>query len=156
MRSRKVTALLAAMMVLSVGTTAFATENWEKSEPGTADVEVTATVSSDFTVTIPKTVALSKEGNGSGTWGATFKTTAEGDIGTAQTLTVAPAVTTFKLTSDAGVESECTVGAGKTAFVRDELNTGTPAEAKHTLSAELTPGTWEGTFAFNVELGATP
>lgn len=157
MRRSKITAILAAITVLAMGTTVFAaTEsngNWVASSADQVDVTVNATVGADFTVTIPKTVALANPDNGTGTWTATFTTTAKGDIGTNQQLKVKPAVEKFNLTSDAQTTAECSITAGKTAFERDEL-LGEGVSASHNLSAELTPGTWAGTFEFNIELGA--
>lgn len=151
MRRSKLTTLLVTAMVLAMSMTAFAEDHNVQSDTS-VNVTVSASVGTDFTVTVPKTVALTNAQDGSGEWTATFKTTAEGDIGTAQVLEVKPAVTSFKLTSDANVEADCAVTAGTTLFERDDLNTGTPAEATHSLSATLTPGTWSGTFAFNIEL----
>ena len=156
MKKNKLTVLLSAMMILAMGTTVFAADNnWTVNGVDSVDVEVTATVGSDFTVTIPKTVTLTNEDNGTGTWTATFTTTAKGDIGTDQELHVAPKVEEFELTSNAGVKEDCTITKGTVSFGRDAL-LGNGATATHSLSAELTPGTWSGTFEFDIELVAIP
>ena len=151
MKRSKLTTLLVTAMILAMSVTAFA-EDWSVTNDQSVNVSVSATIGTDFTVTVPKTVALTNAQNGSGTWTATFTTTAEGDIQTNQELKVAPAVESFELTSDAGDTATCTITAGTTVFNRDDLNTGTPAEADHSLAATLTPGTWTGTFAFDIEL----
>lgn len=158
MKKNKLTVLLSAMMILAMGTTAFAAtggDNWTVGETTSVDVEVTATVGSDFTVTIPKTVTLTNANNGTGTWTAEFNTTAKGDIGTDQELHVAPSVEEFTLKSNANVNEICTITKGVVAFSRDEL-LGDGTTATHSLSAELTPGTWEGTFDFDIELVGIP
>ena len=117
-------------------------------------VEINATVGSSFEVTIPKEITLSKEtGSGSGTYKADIPVTVKGDIPTNQVITVDTTDTITLTNTSANETTDATITKGETEFDFDTLTGGKVAETAHLVSANLTPGTWEGTAVFSINLG---
>lgn len=93
------TIMLALVMVLSLSVTAFATNIDQDSNPKTADTSVTFNVDPTYTVTIPATVTLAKDADGSYKQDATITAT-DVRLLEGQTITVTLA-SDFKLTTGA-------------------------------------------------------
>lgn len=72
-----VTLLLTAALAITAATTAFATETTAQIKPGTnsKEIDVTYTVNPSYTVTIPATIALSSQTNGTAEGTATVSAT---------------------------------------------------------------------------------
>lgn len=122
---------------------------------GSQSIEVTATVGSSFEVTIPKVVTLSNANGGTETYEVTIPVTVKGDIPTNEVITVDTS-DTVRLTNTANTSVtetvEVAITKGKTEFDFDALTGGQTATTSHAVAVKLTPGTWEGTATFSINL----
>lgn len=121
----------------------------------TQDVKVTATVGSSFEVTIPKEITLTSDKTGTGTYTGSIPVTVKGDIGTNQLITVDTndSVSLADSTEASTEAITATITKDETEFDFNTLTGGQTATANHSVSANLTPGTWEGTATFSINLG---
>ena len=148
-------AILAAAMAVSSVTPAFAeTQSVTTTDiaEGTTskDVEVGADIASTFTVTIPKSITLTKSGSGSGTYAADFIDTVSGDIGETETISVTPDSSVQLVSSKSEDQISAAVTLGDTTFDRIATSAGTTAT--HNISATLTPGAWTGTMNVAIDV----
>lgn len=125
----------------------------------TSDVEVTADVSSSWTVMIPKQITLTPESSESGTgvYNGTIPVAVQGDIGVKETIVV-DTLDTFNLKDATGAsneESPATVTKNKTEFTFTDLTNNQISNTTHQVSAELHPGEWKGILPFNINLKRT-
>lgn len=112
----------------------------EVSEPSVQNVSVNATVASEFSVSVPKTITL----DGSKKT-ATYKITCNGDFPANKKITVVPAanVTLSSANKDGIVAA---ISQDKTEWRYDDN-----AEGTGVITAEgLTAGVWDGVFDFNI------
>lgn len=147
---------LALGLVLSLTAVPVYAEDATITSSTSQDVKVTATVGSSFEVTIPKAVTLTSTTQGTGTYEASIPVTVKGDIPTNEVITV-DTTDTITLTNTANTSAtetaEATITKGETEFDFNTLTGGKVAETSHAVAVELTPGTWEGTATFNINLG---
>lgn len=121
-----------------------------------SEVQVTADVSSSWTVTLPKGIILTNPDGGTGSYTGSIPVTVIGDIGVKETIRV----TTdnyIELGDETGSnenEVNAAVTVGTTKFDFDMLKGGQTASTSHLVSAVLTPGEWAGTATFKINLGA--
>ena len=141
----KFLSILCAGALISSGMPVSA-EEVTANEEGTQSVIVTASISPDYTVTIPKTLTLNKEGT------AEYTVTASGEIEKLSTLTVTPdesfALTTAYDSATAKVSQE------KTAWSATDLMTDSEQSTTGSVVVDggLAPGEWSGTFNFEIAL----
>ena len=127
-------------------------QNVTITENRSQDIEVTAEVASSFTVIVPKEVNLSSDTFGSGTYTANIPITVKGDIAINELITVDTA-DSIKLEDDKSNSVHAVITKGKTEFNFDDLTGDKEVTANHLVTAELTPGEWEGTAEFYINLG---
>ena len=117
----------------------------EVSEASTQNVSVDASVASEFSVSVPKTIQLDGSRKS-----ATYKVTCNGDFPANKKVTVTPAanVTLSSVNKDNVV---AIISQDKTEWRYDDS-----AEANGTITAEgLTAGIWDGIFNFNIAFADT-
>lgn len=118
----------------------------------TANTTIKAEVASNYTITVPESVALTSTSNGSGTYTGSISVNIKGDIGTKQAVTLtATAPTMTEKASKATVTGAfATSPAPKTKWTRADLiaNSNAGTSTTYTVSASLTPGSWTGTATF--------
>lgn len=125
------------------------------SETGTKACDIKATIGSEFTVTLPKTITLDPK-----TKAADYTVSCEGDLAGAESVTVTPDVS-FAMTQNDKADVTATVTQTKTTFRSSTYETAlTDQEVKiggetitgNITAPSLTAGTWDGTMNFNVSL----
>lgn len=143
--------VLAGMLTVSTlfgGITAQAAETNTMSETGTKACDIKATIGSEFTVTLPKTITLDSK-----TKAADYTISCEGDLAGAESVTVTPDVS-FAMTQNDKADVTATVTQTKTTFRSSTYETAlTDQEVKiggETITGNitapgLTAGTWDGT-----------
>lgn len=153
MNLKKLSAVaMSIVMALSLGCmSAFATE-YNSGEDGTASgtVNVTASVASSYTITVPQSVNMTSSGTGSGTYTANIEVKISGDIGASQTVTVTPSAPELTLANSSTTKTSTFSDGIDNTWNRTEV----AAAQIHnfTLTADLTPGTWTGVANFNCSL----
>lgn len=117
----------------------------------TGSTNVTATVSSSYTLVVPQTVAMTGA-DGTGEKTATIPVCIKGDIGENQKVTVSTVAPMMKAAGSADVTA--TVDAPKTEWNRADViaNSNEGTTSNYTVKATLTPGEWAGTATFNCTL----
>ena len=147
---------MAAMTAVTVSVPAFA-ESSIVNVPSTNEVLVQSSIASNFTVTIPKAVVLTKaSGSGTGEYTAAFDATVTGDIGELETVYVTPDASVTLTGDKAGATTVATTTIGTTEFARAAI-LGQTATGTHNLTAQLTPGAWSGAMNVAITLkAATP
>ena len=134
---------------------------YKEREEGSYGAEVYATQSSKYTVTLPKVVVLNGEANTSKIYSGDYTIKVEGDIAGTKTINVDPFYSLTNTAADHFVMSQtnkddvkATVNQTKTAFGANDLsNENQTATTTGTVSAkDLTAGSWNGKFYFNVNL----
>ena len=154
---KALSAALAAAMAVSMAAPAFAeTQSIGGGDlvsgASDKDVEVKASISSTFNVTIPKGIVLVKaNGTGSGEYSANFTDTVSGDIGESEKVTVTPDSTVSLSSHKANATATALVTLGLTEF--DRAAAAASQTAMHSIAATLTPGSWFGTM--NVLINVT-
>lgn len=141
--------------------------NTNYSEEGPAQVEITALVADNFTVGIPTSLALTKDGTG---YKGTFVKQAFGDIASSKKLKVTPTDQNpgtegiqIKISSGEGqykVEKYLTLTDEKTEYTTLELNGSTVLNdteydgvaTEVSVSGELPAGSWMGTLTYTIAL----
>lgn len=125
--------------------------------------KVYAAVNGFYTITVPESINLHKgkdadKDKGTGTYTNTehCKVNLRGDIRENQTVTVAVTNPTMKCTGSQDVTATVDT-TSKTVWTRDDMKKGdtigaTGTDTIYPVSAELTPGDWEGTATFNCTL----
>ena len=142
---------MAAMTAVTVSVPAFA-ENSIVNTPSNNEVQVQSSIASNFTVTIPKAVVLTKaSGGGTGEYTAAFDATVTGDIGELETVYVTPDASVTLTGDKAGATTVATTTIGTTEFARAAI-LGQTATGTHNLTAQLTPGAWSGTMNVTISL----
>lgn len=112
----------------------------EVGEPSTQNVSVDATVASEFSVSVPKTIQLDGSRKS-----AAYKVTCNGDFPADKKVTVTPDGS-FILSSANKADETATVSQDKTEWRYDDT-----AEGTGTITAEgLSAGEWNGSFNFNI------
>ena len=145
---------MAAMTAVTVSVPAFA-ENSIVNTPSNNEVQVQSSIASNFTVTIPKAVVLTKaSGGGTGEYTAAFDATVTGDIGELETVYVTPDASVTLTGDKAGATTVATTTIGTTEFARAAI-LGQTATGTHNLTAQLTPGAWSGAMNVAISLKAT-
>ena len=137
---------MAAVMAMSMcATSAFA------ADVSSGSTNVTATVSSSYTLVVPQTVDMTGSA-GTGEKTATIPVCIKGDIGENQKVTVATTVTA--MTSAGSADVTATIDAPKTEWNRTDViaNNNEGTTSNYTVKATLTPGKWDGTVTFNCTL----
>ncbi len=150
-------ALIATMLLSMTITPAFAasttpnstenveTETYTDHVDGSEAVEVTATVASTYSVTIPKTITMSGANKS-----ADYTVSVSGDIADNETVKVAPDAS-FLMNTAKGDKAAvtATITQDKTEWKFNEFAT----QASGNVSAPLTAGQWSGSFNFDIALG---
>ena len=125
--------------------------------------KVYAAVNGFYTITVPESINLHKgqdgdKDKGTGTYTNTehCKVNLRGDIRENQTVTVAVTNPTMKCTGSQDVTATVDTSS-KAVWNRDDMKKGdtigaTGTDTIYPVSAELTPGDWEGTATFNCTL----
>ena len=112
----------------------------EVSETSTQNVNVNATVASEFSVSVPKTIQLDGSKKS-----ANYKITCNGDFPADKKVTVVPDGS-FTLRSANKTDETATISQDKTEWRYDDNTEGTG-----TITAEgLSAGEWNGSFNFNI------
>ena len=154
MKLKKIMAVaLSCVMALSLCCiSAFAADQTINSSGGVANgqVQVTASVASTYTLTVPASVEMTSSGTGTGTYTANIAVKVSGDIGTNQTVKVTPTAPTLSLSGGSATKESTFSASIDKDWDRAEATAGTPHD--FTLTAELTPGTWTGTATFACSL----
>lgn len=149
MKLRKtLSAIVACVMAASVmAVPAFA------ADAKTGSTQITATVTGDYTLTVPQTVAMTGSA-GTGEKSATVTVNIKGDIAEDKQVTVTTTAPVMKRTGSKDVTA--TVTAPKTAWTRTDLlaNSNAGTTSNYVVKATLTPGDWTGTLVFNCSLDA--
>ena len=118
-----------------------------------------AKASSDeyWTVTIPKTVSLSKEdaGVGKGNYIGRVDVRVAGDIHETETITVNISDNCYLTNELTNEQVDVDVYIGDTRFTYDMLNKGKTATTEHLLQANLTAGHWTGLLDVNIDIDST-
>ena len=134
---------------------------YKEREEGSYSSEVYASQNSKYTVTLPKVVVLNGEANTSKIYSGDYTIKVEGDIAGTKTINVDPFYSLTNTAADHFVMSQtnkddvkATVNQTKTAFGANDLsNENQTATTTGTVSAkDLTAGSWNGKFYFNVNL----
>ena len=127
----------------------------------TPQVQVSVSQTSTFSVKIPKTITLN--GKVGETNDASYEVEVSGNIASNEVVTVAP-TTTFKMKDNSGVKADidATVTQAVQKFVNSDAKEAKHKEAADTIAlgktngtvevANLTAGSWAGTFNFNISL----
>ena len=123
--------------------------------------KVYAAVNGFYTITVPESINLHKENKadfGTGIYTNTehCKVNLRGDIRENQTVTVSVTNPVMKCTGSQDVTATVDTSS-KTVWNRDDMKVGdtvgaTGTDTIYPVSAELTPGDWEGTATFNCTL----
>ena len=124
--------------------------------------KVYAAVNGFYTITVPESINLHKENKaadfGTGIYTNTehCKVNLRGDIRENQTVTVSVTNPVMKCTGSRDVTANVDTSS-KTVWTRDDMKVGdtvgaTGTDTIYPVSAELTPGDWEGTATFNCTL----
>ena len=123
--------------------------------------KVYAAVNGFYTITVPESINLHKENKadfGTGIYTNTehCKVNLRGDIRENQTVTVSVTNPVMKCTGSQDVTANVNTSS-KTVWTRDDMKVGdtvgaTGTDTIYPVSAELTPGDWEGTATFNCTL----
>ena len=123
--------------------------------------KVYAAVNGFYTITVPESINLHKENKadfGTGIYTNTehCKVNLRGDIRENQTVTVSVTNPVMKCTGSQDVTATVDTSS-KTVWTRDDMKVGdtvgaTGTDTIYPVSAELTPGDWEGTATFNCTL----
>lgn len=142
---KPISAMMTTMLAVSMATVpAFAASTLDQS----SSTDVTASVSSSYTIVVPQTVAMTGDA-GTGEKTATVSVTVKGDIPEDQTVTVSTTAPVMKRDGSGDVTAKVT--SPKTTWNRTELlNTGTKSD--YTVAATLTPGSWSGVMTFSCSL----
>lgn len=112
---------------------------------------LTASVASGYTISIPQSVTLSGSSDGSGIKSATIPVLIKGDISEEANVVVTTEAPTMKRTGSKDVTATVTE-PDKTTWSRTAC-AGDGTKRNYTVSANLTPGDWKGTMTFNCSLG---
>ena len=154
MYKRYLRQLFTAALALSLSATSVFAGNAIISSNTEQEVKLQAIVDESWEVTIPKEVNLTSENRGSGLYTGSIPVTVKGDIGVTRQIIV-ETDETLVLTDSSGLNTESVnaeVTVNKTEFTSNEIRTSNGASTEHTISAELTPGTWEGTQEFRINI----
>lgn len=136
--------VMALAMSIGFATTSTSALTTDVTENGTTNVPVTATIDSQFTVSIPKTLDLSSKTT-------TYDIAVSGDIASNEKLKVTP-LTTVEMTEENTLKTaiNATVTQDKKEWNFSDVSSSTATSG--TISANLTAGEWAGTLAFNITL----
>lgn len=115
------------------------------------NTNLTASVASGYTISIPQSVTLSGSNDGSGAKSATIPVLIKGDIAEEANVVVTTEAPTMKRTGSKDVTATVTE-PDKTTWSRTAC-AGDGTKRNYTVSANLTPGDWKGTMTFNCSLG---
>lgn len=155
MKKRLLAFTLAATMLLGSAMIVFAaddvTEITQDSEPKTATVNVSTTITETYTVKVPKTIKLDASGN----YTKTETIAVTGNLaGNRQVTVTVPQNVALKATGKTDVSGAITLTKDKFTF--EELANGATQTSDLTIQATgLTAGDWKGTFVVTVALGST-
>ena len=154
MKLKKIMAVaLSCVMALSLCCiSAFAADQTINSSGGVANgqVQVTASVASTYTLTVPASVEMTSSGTGTGTYTAVIGVKVSEDIGANQKVTVAPTAPTLTLSGGTATKDSAFSAIIDKDWDRTETTNGDSHD--FTLTADLTPGTWTGTATFACSL----
>jgi len=153
-RTRIIALALAAVMVMGSSLTAFAapaneSQTVKETELGAKEATVYYDEGASFTITIPKVINIDTR-----TKTATYEVSATGDIKSDMKIKVTPEES-FAMKDDAGNKADvtATIEQAKTEWAFDDATEkvdATPGNGTIT-AADLTAGTWTGTFDFTIE-----
>lgn len=150
---RKISKLMSLGLALSLMTVpAMANETITTSK--THGVTLNASLASDFEVTLPKTITLSKKSGND--FEGSIPVTVKGNIATDEVVKVTTSTTVTLTDSSNAVDGNLTanVTKGTETFNYEALAGGKTASTSHKVSATLKPGTYTGTLNFNISIGA--
>ena len=159
-KTRIIALLLATVMVMGSSFSVFAANGDEKEVQGTGEVQteqvdVTYTKGASYTVTIPKTLAITDLEEDQK--GAEFSVKVSGDISADYMVTVTPDKN-FKMI-DQGTnkkeEVEAQVFFNHNSWVVSEAEAGLVREGG-VIANDLTAGTWKGNFNFTIKYEEAP
>ena len=153
---KRVSILLAMIMALTAVTPVFATDYGPSNT--SANMLVTATLTSTYTVTVPATLALDTYNEETGKYEGTYKVSARGSIANSKKVTITPAATFTMTGSNTGTTAEASVTQEVTTWMRaantaNKINTliGTESEreAEGHIEVELvTDDEYSGSLTF--------
>ena len=151
MKLKKITAaIISAAMTISMGRVLPA----HAADTASGDVNIIASVSGAYSLVIPQTITLSRDGGGDGvgTYTGSIPVCVKGTIKSSQYVTVS--VNTPTLICEDGTTAAVALSQPKDTWTCDEVS-GDGTTANFAVSTELAqPGDWSGTATFGCEMGS--
>ena len=142
---------LALSMAATTAVPIYAEDEVIKSD-GSQQIQVTADVSSSWQVTIPKSVNLTSDKKGTGTYTGSIPVTVIGDIAVNEIITVDTTDSIELEDAETNNSVLASIIKGETVFGFDDLTGGQTVNVNHTVVADLIPGNWSGNAEFSINL----
>lgn len=150
MKNRFIKSIMTTALAFIIGLTSIpvyaetdstaSTDYQNVTEAGEYTATVYATKASNYTISIPKTIILDGQ-----TGIGEYQISLNGDIDSNVTISVTPDAS-FTMSEQSGSEIEATVVQDKTEWTQSDSS----VNANGTITAELSAGSWTGSFKFNV------